>query len=359
MSGDSHNFEEAPEQRARCEASGWITRREDGLSERDELAFAAWLAADPLREESFRNMETVWQDLADLKALLPENGVIPDADAFAPRDRNVVSSRRRFRRWAVYAGGLAACLALAFSIYHGLENRPANEDGTRYMLAWDAQDFEGRLLPDGSFVELKAGSAAQIEFDAQFRRFSLLKGEAHFSVAKNPQRPFVVESGRREFVAVGTAFNVRLEDDAVELLVTEGVVRVQAAPALQSQGDASKESERGVELVAMQRSLLPIKPVQAEVPKVELIDELTLDQALAWKRMTFDFSATPLSEAVALFNRHNRKQLILVGDSLRDILIDGAFRSDNLDGFVRSLELGLGLTAVGLEDRAIRLSREN
>jgi transmembrane sensor len=41
------------------------------------------------------------------------------------------------------------------------------------------------------------------------RQVKLDRGEAWFQVAKDPQRPFVVESGPVRVRAVGTAFSVR------------------------------------------------------------------------------------------------------------------------------------------------------
>jgi len=59
----------------------------------------------------------------------------------------------------------------------------------------------------------------------------LVRGEAHFTVAKNPARPFIVEAGGVAVRAVGTAFDVRHADGAIEVLVTEGKVHVRAARA--------------------------------------------------------------------------------------------------------------------------------
>ena len=50
------------------------------------------------------------------------------------------------------------------------------------------------------------------------------RGEAHFQVAKNANRPFVVQAGAVEFRAVGTAFDVQLGATQVQMIVTEGRV---------------------------------------------------------------------------------------------------------------------------------------
>jgi transmembrane sensor len=60
----------------------------------------------------------------------------------------------------------------------------------------------------------------------------LERGEAHFQVAKNPARPFVVVARGVEIRAVGTAFSVGLESTRVEVLVTEGQVAVETASGI-------------------------------------------------------------------------------------------------------------------------------
>ena len=44
-------------------------------------------------------------------------------------------------------------------------------------------------------------------------------------MSKDPERPFLVSAGEVTVRAVGTAFDVRLAPTAVEVLVTEGVIR--------------------------------------------------------------------------------------------------------------------------------------
>ena len=49
------------------------------------------------------------------------------------------------------------------------------------------------------------------------------------------------------------------------------------------------------------------------------------------------------SEAVAAFNRHNPRPLVLGEPELGQIPIGGTFRVDNPEGFARLLEVTLGI----------------
>ena len=79
-------------------------------------------------------------------------------------------------------------------------------------------------LSDGSTVILNTDSVLDIELTENSRIMRLTQGEAHFDVAPNPDRPFLVYAGDGIVKAVGTAFTVYLRKKAVEVTVSEGVV---------------------------------------------------------------------------------------------------------------------------------------
>src|SRR6202042_1912925 len=86
-------------------------------------------------------------------------------------------------------------------------------------------------LADGSIVTLNTNTILETDLSRSVRQIYLRKGEAHFQVAHDRSRPFLVHAGDAVVRAVGTEFEVRLrEDKHVEVLVNEGRVEVQAAP---------------------------------------------------------------------------------------------------------------------------------
>ena len=70
-----------------------------------------------------------------------------------------------------------------------------------------------------------------------------------------------------------------------------------------------------------------------------------------------DFNAAPLHDVVAEFNRRNRVQLRVADPALAAVRISAAFRSDNVEGFVRLLEAGFGARAERHGDAEIVLVR--
>lgn len=89
-------------------------------------------------------------------------------------------------------------------------------------------------LPDGSKVWLNAGSTIRFEipFNQKMRKVDLL-GEAFFDVARNPDHPFVVESGKVRVKVLGTHFNCKAfaEDPNVEVILEKGKIQLQTGEA--------------------------------------------------------------------------------------------------------------------------------
>jgi len=199
--------------------------------------------------------------------------------------------------------------------------------------------YDKRALPDGSHVELREGSRIEVVFSDAERRVRLVGGEAHFVVAKNAAWPFVVEAAGVAVRAVGTAFAVRVDATQVDVLVTEGRVRVeQPAPTGQTGDVPSPESPI---VAASHRAVVSLAAPAA--PAVTPVTPQQIQDVLSWQAPRLQFYETPLSEAVAEFNRYNSRKITLADGSLGNAPIGGAFRVDNPEGFVALLELTLGV----------------
>jgi transmembrane sensor len=194
------------------------------------------------------------------------------------------------------------------------------------------------ILEDGSSAELNHGAAVTPSFTASERRATLVRGEALFTVAKDPSRPFIVRAGGVDVRAVGTAFSVRLDRAAVEVLVTEGRVAV-APPASTAAGAASRAAAS--EVVAGQRATVSL--TTSAPPQITAVTPQAIAQHLNWQPTLLDFSSAPLGAAVAEFNRRNRVQFILADAELAAMPIVASIRSDNVAGFTTFLAAAPGI----------------
>jgi transmembrane sensor len=65
------------------------------------------------------------------------------------------------------------------------------------------------------------------------------------------------------------------------------------------------------------------------------------------------FDRSTLAEAVAEFNRYNRKKLVIEGEDTADVRIGGSFEADNIDAFGRLLEEAFGLSVENRGDEIV------
>jgi transmembrane sensor len=171
----------------------------------------------------------------------------------------------------------------------------------------------------------------------------LVHGEAHFTVAKDASRPFIVAADKFNVRAVGTAFTVHLRKEAVSVLVTEGNVQLDE---IRSRGDATATSHELSRLAAGQTAIVRTNGVDgAAVAEVRDVTPGEINQALAWQTMRLEFNNLPLRDVVAEFNRYNNRKLLIEDQETGDILVGGSFRADNVDPFVRLLDLGFQVSA--------------
>lgn len=214
-------------------------------------------------------------------------------------------------------------------------------------------------LPDGSLVQLNTDTAIETDFSAAARHVRVLRGEAYFSVMKDPARPFIVSVGRVAVRAVGTEFNVYNKGTKVEVLVTEGRVQLDDSAQGRSLLAAVGHSAEPPLLVAGERAVVALQAGPAVDPSTGLatVTKLTVPEQrreLAWQERRLEFDDVPLSEVVAEFNRYNRRQFVIMDHQLAGKRFSGAFRADAAETFIRLLETDFGVTVVREAD-SVRL----
>lgn len=325
-------------------AADWVFRLDAGLTPEEEAEFKVWEASDPSHAAAIVRHKRAWSVLDH-----PRNS--GQADYLLRKLSQRASHRRRQR-----VGVAVAMIALLFTAgAFWRMHRPAVVDTPAAHAVLVVP--EKQILPDGSVVELKSGAEVVVDFAGSFRRVVLKAGEAHFRVAKNKDRPFVVIAGNVEFRAVGTAFSVQLDAWQVELLVTEGRVAVEKPSEDRPIGPLSASSAGPATIgtvAAGQRlvvELAPKSPAQGSVPIAVPSNEIA--DRLAWLAPRLEFTDTPLAQAVALMNQRNRVQLIIEGASLKRLEVSGLFRADRTEAFVRLLEANFGVKAESSGDTIV------
>ena len=324
--------------RAERIAAEWVLRQEQGLTIEEEMQFAQWLQEDARHPALFAEMAKTAELLDGMKFQVAREPKVP-----AP------AARGSRRRWLAAVAGLAAAVAIGFAVWpHAGPNRD-------YATVASTQlgEMKRLELPDGSVAMLNTNTAVEISYKTEERRVRLLSGEAYFTVAKNPHRPFIVQAGRIAVRAVGTAFDVRFRTEALSVLVTEGKVRVSGTtPPGAKEAGAPVSAPAGEPLLEKGHiARVAFDADRAPSPEgiiVTTMEERAIKSALAWQEGRLEFFETPLAEVVAEFNRYNRHKITIADPVLASRRFGGAFASHQIEPFLELLEQSFGVVA---EDR--------
>jgi transmembrane sensor len=323
-----NDFRPSPNQDALDDqAAEWLFERENGWTAERAKEFAEWCAGDPRRAEAAKRLERTMSLLDELPAVrAPLEARL--ARATQPVRRLEKSPVVDFARFA-WLGGMAAILMVGFVIWWGVTTQMS----PREHYATDSTAQRTMALPDGSVIDINTGSDVAVQFTAKERRIILRRGEAHFQVAHNTERPFIVTAADVSVRAVGTAFDVRLAKEAVNVTVVEGRVSLGRQRA-----KVDKTVPEPASLLASgERALLPLD-VPSAAPKIEKIDERSISALLTWYNPMTSFTDVPLRDVITRFNRRNPTQLVLEDTELGERKIGGMIALDQVEAFVRLLE---------------------
>ncbi len=352
----------------------WFVRQQsDTWSDADQAEFDAWRDAAITHRIHYLRVSTTWDNAARLKALgagvapgvIPPRGSWGDARYFkgtaeppvSPVSGEVTSvgvSPRRSRLWALSFAASVGILLIVAGIFNSRTDYFTGEHYTTKV-----GGLNNVPLADGSSVTLNTDTSIRVALANDERRIRLEKGEAFFEVAKDRTKPFVVYAGDKRIIAVGTKFSVRRDAGDVQVVVTEGRVRLATADAVDSPG-AELDLGRPPSTAARGAETNPTSTfldagAVARASDAAIVVSETSDanaaQMLAWRTGYVAFQDTPLADAVEEFNRYTARKIVIEDPSIAAILVGGNFRSNNTAAFLDLLQTGFPVAVEESEDR--------
>ena len=282
-------------------------------------------------------------------------------------------------KW-VTAGRLSAIaatvvLGVALLYFSQMWTSPSADTNGYYSTAVGQQ--ETIILSDGSTVLLNTNSQMKVEYSSDLRDIHLIQGEAHFSVAKDPNMPFRVFAGIGRIDAVGTAFAVHMNNGAVDVTVTEGQVALASAQRAASTSTQSSSTRAGappdtgivpvIELGRLKAGQVATisSDVDQQSNRVNTLDNLrsynqeTISKRLSWREGMVVFSGEPLDEVVREISRYTTVRIDFADPSVRSIRIGGRFPVGETDTMFEALETNFGLEVTRLDHDHVLVSAGN
>lgn len=235
--------------------------------------------------------------------------------------------------WAVAAS--IALLITAFAGYYYFTNPLEVEMITKTNPRGQKSTIQ---LPDGSMVILNSESTIQYpaEFNNTLRNITL-RGEAFFDVSKNPDKPFVINSGEVKTTVLGTSFNISAypNENQIAVSVASGKVKVSA------------NNSREVYLVPNEEAIynklegsLTEKPVEISVHT-------------AWKNNILLFNDLSFNLAKTKIERWYGVSIKIENPELKNCRVTGKFNNENLTNVMEALKMSMNLNYVKTDNAII------
>ncbi|HEX3007923.1 MAG TPA: FecR domain-containing protein [Bacteroidales bacterium] len=217
------------------------------------------------------------------------------------------------------------------------------------------------VLPDGTVVALNAGSKLTYDFSygSNVREVTLV-GEGYFKVAKDKDKPFVVQTASASVKALGTEFNVKAypEEKKVETILVKGSVLVQQT---RGKRNAMQGNTQGVVLKPGQKLSIfdefggdsrdkkandkDMKGKPAEVvPEITEIENPAVETS--WKDRRWIVQGEKLDHLAVLLSRRFNVTIQMMDTTLKEYKFSGTIENETIEQIFDIMKLAVPMTYV-------------
>ena len=322
------------------QASEWLALLTSGdASAADRARYDAWIREHPSHKAAFdqisHTMDRVRLASEQLRETIPTDlDVNARVENFAVPEATV--------RWRKYLPPAAAAavivVAIASMLLYPFDNNAVHRTEVGQQITVK--------LPDQSTVELNTDTALQVRYSDHARMIELRRGEAFFDVAPDSVRPFVVQAGPGAVRAIGTSFVVRVQNQAVKVTVTEGVIEI-----IHDAIDHNAVSSPGIHTTARPPATSPAQLSEGQRVKydqhivtVAKVEPADLDREFAWRQGLLIFDGQSLDEVIREVGRYTDTRIIIRDADLRALRVGGAYQAGDIEAVLEFFEEGLNVS---------------
>lgn len=296
-------------------AAEWFALRKAGPNADVERRFSEWIAASATNFEAYAVCELTWELAATAASDLTLSRKV------APW----------YQRRAI--GAIAASLVLLTVVLSAFRLTAPRVT----MCSTKPGEQRTWTLEDGSQVTLNTRSIAEVRMGWRKREVRMLQGEAFFDVAHDQSRPFSVETRFGTVRAVGTRFDVLLEQNRAEVSMEEGKVLVASAAG----------SEPPVVAVAGMRATL------ASGTARPTLDSADLNRVENWRAHRIEFDRVPLAAALTEFSRYTALPIRVQSPRTGQLEISAVMQTGDVSALESMLKGAFGLKIVRQQNEMV------
>ncbi|OUY07712.1 FecR family protein [Acinetobacter populi] len=288
----------------------WLVKMSDeDCSEADRQAFQAWQNQDAQRQKLVEQVQATLQQFTQIQDSTSQpfaTQVIEETlndDSLNPH----VYSSGLLRSVMIF---LCSGLIIALMAWQMLPMNDWLADRRNGYNQWTVQS-----LSDQSQINISGKTAYDIDFDQAQRLIKLFKGNILVDVAKDAQRPFVIETQYARITALGTRFIVQHYDHATILMMLESKTKVEYS-------GTAIHSPVNVEIAAGQQVIIDAQGIH---PSRQISPELLEN---AWQKHMLVIHQMPLDQVLGILQSYQHQRLSYDARQLQHIMVNAALPLD-------------------------------
>lgn len=292
----------------------WHMRVKEGLSAKEHKAFEAWIAIEA-HQKAYAAIERLIGNCLEL-----DTSFVEELEESLLRNDAVHVNAWYQRRF--FLTTLAACLVLTF----GFILKHYFDPTFQQDYVTNNQKMLNIALPDATKIDLDIKSSAHVRYYNHKRTVDFAEGKAFFDVAKDAQKPFVIQAGETHIEVVGTKFEVLHVNHITTVSVLDGIVKV------------SDQAQRAFYLLKKMESI-----TFNEAGKMLYYGQINTQKIADWREDALFFDGVTLKEAAEAFAYYSDYNVTFENDTIASLRLSGKFKTTHFQGFIDAIETIYGL----------------
>lgn len=303
------------------------------LTDNETIILENWMNESPDNRKTLQYFKEIFLNKEDIGSFQEIN----TNNAWNKHLKRVNASKSLSIRTLLKYAAIILPLVIASSLFFNWDKLNISQ-GTDYCnLLVPKGQVKEIVLADGSKVWLNSDS--QLKYPSHFNgdtREVYLRGEAYFSITKNKQKPFIVNSDLMDIKVLGTEFNLSCyeESQKVEATLYEGKIAYKT------------NNNKGILEPGFQ-AVLDKKSNKVEVRKV------IVSQYTSWKEGIYLFDGINIEELAIKISRWYNVEVIIKDDSVKKMEFTGAIEKNKSVEFIIELLEETNSVKCKLEDSVL------
>lgn len=303
----------------------WLVKmNSDDCTDADRSAFAAWQQQDPKRVAQIAALQQTlgyFQQLQHSPSARSSAETLKQITSQTPNNTNSSNNASNNNAWQSYALALLLSLSILLALtYSG--NIPLNQwtaDHKNNYQAWSSN-----TLSDLSEIQMSGKTAYDLDFDSKQRLIKLYRGNILVEVAKDAQRPFVIQTQYAQITALGTRFIVQESEHATVLIMLESKTKI----TTDKMGTATIV-HAGQQVLINQQGIISTTTVSPDLLEA------------AWQKHKLVIQNMPLDQVLGLLQNYQSETLVYDAAQLSKISVNATLTLDEhaLDLLEKSLPI--------------------